>query len=116
MLTIRREQFTAFEEAGRLDFERRALRFLAGEHPDFFAALGDGEEAGRFLRRVTRRAEVFGVATESGVVLFAQLSIIHGENFYQREVWASDVLRHEGLDAAAKVERLREYVARGGEG
>lgn len=114
MLTIRPEQLSPFVEARRLDFENRALRLLASEYPRFYEERGE-KEVRRFLQRVVRRAKFFALVTELGVITFAQLSVTYGENFYQNEGWASHILSHDGIDAAVKVERLQEYVAREGE-
>ena len=109
MLTIRPEQLKTFAEAGRRDFERRAARHLAREHPDFCRERGE-DAVLALVRRTARRARAYGVGTEVGVVVLARLSILYGENFYRDEAWAAHILTHADLDAGAKVARLSEYL------
>jgi len=92
-------------------FESRALAVLARQYPQEFSRRGD-EGMLQLLRDTMKWTKAFGLNTEAGVMVCAELSIRYGKNFQTRENWAGYILNHPELDTQAKVRRLKGYALR----
>jgi hypothetical protein len=108
MLRVSAAQMQSFRSAAQSDFERRILIYLAEKHPDY--AQQHGETGLRELVKNCRvQADAADVGTENGIVTWAELVIGYGDGFHKSEPWANYILTLD-LDAAERIERLREYV------
>jgi hypothetical protein len=109
MLRIRKEQIAAFYQSSLCAFETRTLIYLAAQYPEEYQRQGENAMR-KLIRDTAERAKGYKVDSEAGVVVCIELSLVYGEDFYQRESWATYILSHSELDTEMKVERLKGYL------
>lgn len=108
-MQIRREQMDVFQAIARKNFVTRAREYLRAKYPEEHRRRG---EAGMraLVEETMERVKPYGLDTEAGIVLCAELSIKYGEDFYEREPWAQYILTHKELESVEKTDGLAEYL------
>ena len=109
MFTISKAQLESFSTTRYKNFEARAMKYLEDEYPNEYQLWGKN---GMYdlLQRSIKQTEHYGMKIESGVILWTEISIIYGENFYNDEPWALNILNNFGLDIESQMERLQGYI------
>jgi hypothetical protein len=114
MLTIRRKNQDALSEALQKGMAPRLVKYVLHRFPDVYAKNGKDAEAARALvDRVIEAARPYGITQEIDVAVFADLSVMYGEEFH-RDEWAHEVLTDAELPPKEKMDELRDRVFESG--
>lgn len=111
MLTIRKKNQEVLAEALQKGMAPRIVKYLLLRFPEVFGK--DAEAAGALVARVIEAAKPYGIKHEVDVAVFADLSVMYGEEFH-RDEWASEVLTDEALAPRDKMDELRDRVFESG--
>lgn len=110
MIRFRHQQMEAFNDQARLSFDARMRSHLQKFFPQHCAALGD-EKIGLAITLAVQSAALYGIESEHGVCIFADMMFAFGHRFDQDGLhpWAMEVLRDPEIhDPAYRVERLHQ--------
>lgn len=110
MLTIRKEQAAAFENAGRVDFENRMVIHIRKFFPKHYAALEE-EKTRQLIQFSIERAATHGIVNERDVCKFTDLMICFGPAFEQdpEHPWAAVILSDSEISTpSGKVDALHD--------
>jgi hypothetical protein len=110
MLTIRKEQMAAMEDALKRRADARLLQYLRERFPEQTRPRQD-EELARFVAAVRERARSHGVVDEADVASTLDLTVMYGANFYDAD-WARDVFAMNDWSGAEKMQLIRIRVRR----
>ena len=109
MLTIRREQLRAFEEAAADAYVGRVLPALKATFPDECAVHGARLRA--LLREGVDRAEARGISTEENVYCWLQIAVTLGVAFddepWARVVFEEDLSQEDAVDVLCAIANER---------
>ncbi|NUQ73115.1 MAG: hypothetical protein HUU21_06135 [Polyangiaceae bacterium] len=111
MLTIRRKNQAVLVEALQKGMAPRLVKYILCRFPDVFGK--DARRAEALIDRVIEAAKGYGITQEADVAVFADLSVMYGEEFH-RDDWALEVLADEELSPRAKMDELRDRVFESG--
>jgi hypothetical protein len=118
MLTLRREQFSAFDHVAEAAFIRRVVEYLGEEHSDALvktreAELTLGELPGADLREMVRRgverARAYGLTWESSLTAFVVLTFVVAPNFDGHPL-IKRVLQDDDVEPDLRIDRLWELT------
>src|ERR1700733_11829148 len=80
MLTIRRQQFEALEQASRRNFRDRATAHIATEYPEYSSEVSEEGTRRLVIAGIEKAAEP-GITTEGAVLVFIELMVEVGISF-----------------------------------
>jgi len=119
MLTIRPEQFTAFQSVAEADFEHRILEHLREHHADETVRLPEGdftieklsdERMLELIRYGLKRARGYGTTWESSLTSFVVLMFVVAPNFDEQPA-IKEVLKDESIEANLRIEEVWEKTS-----
>jgi hypothetical protein len=117
MLTIRREQMTAFRRQSTRSFEGEMLQHITNGFPQRLSEMGE-EAAVMYIRSTIASAAKHGIVSRSAVSVFLLLKLEFGEAFEMspdRE-WARKMLEHPTLPGDIKAMKIANRLVSGTEG
>ena len=106
MLTIRPEQMQALAADQTRRFEKRALRHIEKEFPEF-KEKNPKEKALELIRSGIEKARLWEIEAESHVLAFIELMIVYGADFDRRK-WAVKILEETDMKSDARIELLHD--------
>jgi|SRR5580698_618850 hypothetical protein len=111
MLTIRRQQFEALEQASRRNFRDRATAHIAAEYPEYFSEAGE-EGTRRLVLAGIEKAAAHGITTEGAVLVFIELMVEVGTDFGRSpdRNWVYKILAHPTLPGNCKVDAVQKRI------
>jgi hypothetical protein len=95
-MLIRAAQLEAFRSTAQLDFERRALDYLTENHSEYADRHGQ-PHLRELLAQSQLQAAAVQLGSEKGIITWAELVILYGPSFYQKEPWASYIISLDTL-------------------
>lgn len=110
MLQIGKKQMTLMDEHSRLSFESQLRDHLQRFFPDHCLKLGDNK-MGVAIQLAIERAGHYGIESEHGVCVYADLMFAFGHQFDEDQAhpWATRILRDPSIhDPSDRIERLYE--------
>ena len=110
MLALRTAQLESLAESARLSFKARLHSHLARFFPEHCSKLG-AERIDLAIDFAIRRAGLYGIESEHGICVYADIMFAFGHLFEEapEHAWAARVLRDPNIfDPAIRVERLYE--------
>jgi hypothetical protein len=119
MLTIRREQFSVFDQVTEAAFIRRVVEHLAEEHSDTLVKTSVAESTLRELpgadlhemvRRGVERARAYGLTWESSLTSFVVLMFVVAPNFDEHPL-IKRVLQDNNVEPDLRIDRLWELTS-----
>jgi CHAD domain-containing protein len=111
MLVIRKKNLHVLSEALHKGMSARLVKYMMARFPHVFGE--DAEAARGLLERVCAVAEEYGIKNDRDVAMFADLSVMYGEDFH-RQPWAVDVLTSDTLTPRDKMLELQDRVYESG--
>lgn len=107
MLTIRREQFQAFEQASRERFVDRGAQHVETALPARYRELGR-EQVRESVRQAMQKADRYGITQEYDVLRLLNCMYVLGFDFDtdRRYPWASETLLDTRLKSGPKMNLL----------
>jgi hypothetical protein len=111
MLIIRKRNLLVLSDALHQGMSARLVKYVMARFPHVFKE--DQEAARGLIERVIAAAEGYGINKDQDVAIFADLSVMYGEDFH-RQPWAVDVLTSETLAPREKMLELRDRVYESG--
>jgi hypothetical protein len=111
MLTVRKKNLAMLEEAIQGDMKPRLVKYILRRFYHVFE--GDKKAAAGLVERACAAAEAYGITKDEEAAIFADLSVMYGEEFH-RDEWAAEVLTSEALTPAQKIKELRARVRESG--
>lgn len=122
MLQMRKEQMAEFEKAMRQKFEDRMVAHIAKDFPEQYRemrhAKGSDAPVRQFVWDGVKRAEGYGITSESNVELFLDLLLDLGTDFDTRADtdWTREVLDAPDLPEDEKMDTIYGELDRRGYG
>jgi hypothetical protein len=108
-MLIRKEQFEALAAARRSNFENRMVAHLTEAFPEWSHTLGS-QKLAAFVHHGVSRALQYGIRTELHVARYLHVMQAMGADFDTSAEfpWARALLLRSDLNAAEKIDRLRD--------
>jgi hypothetical protein len=115
MLKIRTEQFEAFQNYSRAQFEKSMVSHLRERFLAETAGLSDDGLLGK-VQEGMKQAKCYGIETEAHIRSYLELTMIYGADFDRspNTPWAGRILRDHRLTADDKIQKLEDCDAFGG--
>lgn len=111
MLTVRKRNLAMLEESIQRGMRPRLVKYILRRFHHVFE--GDKKAAQGLVERACTTAEAYGLTKDEEAAVFADLSVMYGEEFH-RDEWAAEVLTSEALTPAQKIQELRVRVRESG--
>lgn len=111
MLTVRKKNLAVLEESIQRGMRPRLVKYILRRFHHVFE--GDKEAARGLVERACAAAEAYGMTKDEEAAIFADLSVMYGEDFH-RDPWAAEVLTEETLTPTQKIKELRARVRESG--
>ncbi|RKH05108.1 hypothetical protein D7V97_24510 [Corallococcus sp. CA053C] len=108
MMTIRPEQFKAFDAAAERDLRMRLMMFLREEMPEHTATLDD-DQLSAHIMKAAQCAERHGIESDLGVAQYACLSLATGPFLADNPLIAA-VLKAPGTEPEEQLHALIEFI------
>jgi len=111
MLVIRKEQMRVLNEYARNNFEKRAVDYVAREHPEQFAEMAES-----YTRTLVRfgigKASKYDIHAEDDILRFIGLMVTIDPGFDDLDemAWAREILDEEAFDGSEKMELIYEQM------
>jgi hypothetical protein len=98
MITIRREQLEALGAPFAAQFVDQAVRQIAAQFPEQYAALGERAVRAGVVHGIDR-AEQHGFSSDGEVLAYLAMTFLFGHDFDSGLPWAEAVLQQRGSPA-----------------
>lgn len=111
MMTIRKKNMAMLAQSLERSSPERLVKYVMARFPPIY---GEDEDAAfALVDRVTTTAAEYGITKDEDLALFADLSVMFGEDFH-RDPWAVEVLTSETMKPREKMIELRSRVHESG--
>lgn len=111
MLTIRKVNLEVLSESLEKTMSARLVKYMLVRFPHVFG--GDAQAARDVVDKATAAAKEYGIKNVEDVAIFADLSVMYGDDFH-RDPWASEILTRDTLTPRQKILELRGRVRESG--